>query len=251
MTTRPHIRIFATPAQLFEAAAAEFGESANRSVRERGRFTVALSGGSTPRGLFQKLAETAKDSLPWKQIFFFWSDERHVPPDHADSNFKMAYDALLSKVPVPEENIFRVRGEEEDAAVAAQDYEQKLREFFRLSPGEVPRFDLILLGMGPDGHTASLFPGSAALGETSRLVVSNWVEKFKTDRVTMTYPVLNHAANIWFLVTGKDKAEALREVLEGQSKELPSSRVEPFSGNLVWMVDAAAASALSESTKSH
>ena len=164
------------------AAAEEFVNQATGTVRANGRFTVALSGGSTPRSLFSLLATTFRDQLPWDKMFFFWGDERHVPPDHPESNYRMAYEALLSKVPVPAENVFRVPAEIPDANQAAADYEQTLRKFFQLSPGAFPRFDLILLGMGPDGHTASLFPGTSALQEKSRLVVANWVEKFKAYR---------------------------------------------------------------------
>jgi len=217
-------------------------------VRANGRFTVALSGGSTPRSLFSLLATTFRDQLPWDKMFFFWGDERHVPPDHPESNYRMAYEALLSKVPVPAENVFRVPAEIPDANQAAADYEQTLRKFFQLSPGAFPRFDLILLGMGPDGHTASLFPGTSALQEKSRLVVANWVEKFKAYRITFTLPVLNNAAVVTFLVGGPDKAETVREVLEGtQPAELfPSKLIHPTNGRLMWMLDQAAAAALSK-----
>ena len=147
------------------------------AVRANGRFTVALSGGSTPKTLYSLLA--TKPDIPWDKIYFFWGDERHVPPDHPESNYRMANEALLSKVPVRAENIFRIHAEEKDAAAAALQYEQTLKDFFHLSPGEFPRFDLILLGMGPDGHTASLFPGTAALNETQRLVVANWVREIQ------------------------------------------------------------------------
>src|SRR5437870_13886746 len=179
------------------------------AIRDHEKFSLALSGGSTPKSLYSVLA---KATLSWEKIFFFWSDERHVPPDHPDSNYRMAKEALLSKVPVPPENIFRVRAEEKDANVVAQDYEKALRSFFRLRPGEFPRFDLILLGLGPDGHTASLFPNTPALNETKRLVVANWVENFKANSITFTYPVLNHAACVTFLVSRADKSATVRTV---------------------------------------
>jgi len=245
MTGQPDIRIFQDPQSLFQGAAEEFGSQATAAVRSRGRFTVALSGGSTPRSLYSLLA--TKASLPWDKIYFFFGDERHVPPDNPESNYRMAKESLLSKVPVPAENIFRVPAENPDANQAAEAYEQTLRRFFNTAPGSFPRFDLVLLGMGPDGHTASLFPGTAALQENARWFVSNWVEKFKTDRLTLTLPVLNSAAVVTFLVSGQDKAGVLKEVLEGkQPGELfPSKLVKPSNGEVIWMVDRAAAAQLS------
>ena len=248
MTIAADLRIVDDLRGLSQAAAEEFVTQATGTVRANGRFTVALSGGSTPKSLFSLLASTFRDQLPWDKMFFFWGDERHVPPDHPESNYRMAYEALLSKVPVPAENVFRVPAENPDASQAAADYEQTLRKFFQLSPGTFPRLDLILLGMGPDGHTASLFPGTSGLREKSRLVVANWVEKFKAYRITFTLPVLNNAAVVTFLVGGADKAETVREVLEGsQPAELfPSKLIHPTNGRLMWMLDQAAAVALSK-----
>jgi len=243
MLSEADIRILNTPQELFQAAAAEFIALASAAIRDHGKFTVALSGGSTPKSLYSVLARSA---LPWDKIFFFWSDERHVPPDHPESNYRMAKEALLSKVPVPPENIFRVRAEEKNANVVAKDYEEALKLFFRLRPGEFPRFDLILLGLGPDGHTASLFPNTAALNETKLLVVANWVEKFKANRITFTYPVLNNAACVIFLVSGADKADMVRTVLEDGRADLPSQRVHPVNGRLLWLLDKGAASKLSK-----
>jgi 6-phosphogluconolactonase len=236
-----------TPQELFEAAAEEVVRAANEAVAQRGRFTVALSGGSTPRSLYTLLATSAHTSLPWDRTFFFWGDERHVPPTDPDSNYRMAEEALLSKVSVAAANVFRIPAENPDAAAAAHAYEQTLRKFFALQPSEFPRFDLILLGMGPDGHTASLFPGSAGLQEKSRLVVANWVEKFKISRITLTLPVLNAACCVAFLVSGTEKAAALRAVLEGDApgEQYPSRLVRPADGRLIWFVDRAAASGLS------
>lgn len=241
------IRKLTTPQELFAAAAEEVVQAAKDAVAARGRFTIALSGGSTPKSLFNLLATNARNVLPWNRMFFFWGDERHVPPTDEESNYRMANETLLSKIPVAPENIFRVPAENPDAAAAAAEYEKTLRKFFDLEPGKFPRFDLILLGMGPDGHTASLFPGTAALQEKSRLVVANWVEKFKTHRITFTLPVLNSAHSVAFLVSGTDKADALKNVLEGDaSGELyPSKLVRPDNGKLLWLVDRAAASALS------
>ena len=230
---------------MFQAAAGEFLTQANQAIVARGKFTVALSGGSTPRGLFGVLASGEIPSIPWDKIFFWWSDERHVPPADPESNYRMADEAMLSKVPVPAGNVFRVRAEEKDAGVAASEYEQTMRRFFALRPGEFPRFDLIYLGIGPDGHTASLFPGSAGLEEKSRLVIANWIEKFKTDRITFTYPVLNASAGVTFLVSGPDKAPIVREALENPGRGLPCQQVRPGNGRLLWLLDRAAASALS------
>jgi 6-phosphogluconolactonase len=246
VASEPEIRALKSSEDLFEAAAVEFAAQASEAVRARGRFTVALSGGSTPKSLYTLL--TAEPSIPWDKICFFWGDERHVPPDHPDSNYRMAYEAMLSKVPVRAEDIFRIHGEDRDAEAAARQYEQTLKDFFFLSPGELPRFDLILLGLGADGHTASLFPGTAALNESRRLVVANWVEKFQTYRITFTFPVLNAAACVMFLAVGPDKAPMLHQVLENSSANLPSQQVRPNNGRLLWLVDGAAASALSRRT---
>lgn len=247
MSSSFEIRRLTTPQELFSAAAEEVVRAAEEAVAARGRFTIALSGGSTPKGLFNLLATNARSVLPWDRMFFFWGDERHVPPTDPDSNYRMAEEAMLSKIPVPAGNVFRVPAENPDAAAAAEAYEQTLRKFFQLEPGQIPRFDQILLGMGPDGHTASLFPGTAALQEKSRLVVANWVDKLKTSRLTFTLPVLNAARCVAFLVSGTDKADALNAVLEGDApgEQYPSKLVRPTDGKLIWLVDRAAASGLS------
>jgi 6-phosphogluconolactonase len=238
------IRIFDDPAKLFQGAAEEFASQATAAVRSRGRFTVALSGGSTPKSLYTLLAQIP--SLPWDKIYFFFGDERHVPPDSPESNYRMVRESLLTKVPIPAADVFRVPGELPDASDAAKAYEQTLRQFFNEPAHGLPCFDLVLLGMGPDGHTASLFPGIPALQEKSRWVISDWVEKFKTDRITLTLPVINNAAVVMFLVSGRDKASTLKEVLEGQQpgELFPSKLVKPTDGQLIWMVDRAAAGQL-------
>jgi 6-phosphogluconolactonase len=247
MPSRDEIQVLNSPEDLFQAGADEFIRLAGLAVRERGRFSVALSGGSTPRALYQRLAALPPEAIPWSRIYFFWGDERHVPVDHPESNYRMAFEALLSKVPVPRENIFRVHSEEADAASAARDYEQKLRNFFQLKAGEFPQFDLIFLGIGPDGHTASLFPGSAGLEEKTSLVIPNWVEKFQTHRITLTLLVLNHARNVIFLVSGHEKAAVLRQILDEKiSPPLPSQRVRPVEGRLLWLIDRAAAEAIAQ-----
>ena len=241
------LRVFGTIGELFQAAANEFASRLERAARERGRFCVALSGGNTPKGLYGLLAGGAYSSLPWDKVFFFWSDERHVPPDHPDSNYRTAKEALLSRISVPAENVFRFPAEDSDAEKAALKYDQTLKTFFGARGGDIPRFDLILLGMGADGHTASLFPGSRALEENSRLVVANWVEKLKSYRFTFTFPLINQARCVMFLVTGKDKASALSAVLGDSPSALPSQRVRPVDGELLWLLDQAAAGALRKS----
>lgn len=247
MSSAGEIRILTTPQELFASAAEEVLHLADDAVNSRGRFTIALSGGSTPRSLFHLLATNAKSSLPWDRMFFFWSDERHVPPTDPDSNYRMADEALLSKVPVPPANVLRIQAENPDAAAAAEAYEQTLRKFFQVSADAVPKFDLILLGMGPDGHTASLFPGTAGLGEKSHLVIANWVEKLKTHRLSFTLPLINAARCVAFLVSGTDKAPALKAVLESDAsgEQYPSKLVQPKDGKLIWFLDRAAASGLS------
>lgn len=247
MASSPEIRVLASPQEIFRAAAEGFAQAAAESVRSSGRFTVALSGGSTPKGLYSLLAEQFHASLPWQKIFFFWGDERHVPPDHPDSNFRMVNEAMLSKVPVSQENVFRVPAENPDANSVAAQYELAIKQFFRLNPGEFPRFDLVLLGLGPDGHCASLFPGTTALQEKTRIFVENWVEKFNTYRLTLTLPALNHAARTMFLVADADKVAALKEVLEGSApgEQFPAKLVKPTQGTLTWLVDRQAAAGLS------
>lgn len=219
-------------------AAAEFVRLAERSTREKGRFAVALSGGSTPRSLYALLATSAYSrQVPWPDVHLFWGDERCVPPDHAESNYRMAREALLANVEIPTQNIHRMAGEKQPAA-AAIEYEQELKAFFRLAPGEVPRFDLILLGLGEDGHTASLFPDSDALAETKRLVSANYVAKLNAYRLTLTLPVLNGAAVVLFLVSGASKATVIDEILRGDelSNRFPAARVDPPDGRLVWLI---------------
>jgi 6-phosphogluconolactonase len=238
------VHVLPTSNDLFQAAAEEFVARAQAAVREHGKFTVALSGGSTPRGMFSLLASGGIPGIPWDKICFFWGDERHVPPDHADSNYRMANESMLSKVPVRPVNVFRIPAEGSDANSVANTYEQTIQKFFGLRPGQFPRFDLILLGLGPDGHTASLFPGTEALQETKRIFVANWVAKMNDFRFTLTYPAINRAANVNFLVSGPDKASTLKQVLENKSAGLPSQAIQPANGKLVWFVDRAAASEL-------
>ena len=250
MSSNVEIRILTTPQELFEVAAEEVVRAATEAVAQRGRFTIALSGGSTPKNLFNLLATNARTVFPWDRTYFFWSDERHVPPTDPESNYRMAEEIMLSKIPVNAGNVFRIAAENPDAAAVAEAYEQTLRKFFQLQPGQVPVFDLILLGMGPDGHTASLFPNTVGLQEKTRLVIANWVDKLKANRLTMTLPVLNSAREVAFLASGTDKAQVLRTVLEEDAppEQYPAKLVRPSNGRLIWFVDRAAASQLT-STK--
>ena len=243
------IRSFPNGAALERAAAEMFVQKAREAIAARGIFVVALAGGSTPRRLYALLADEGdvfRAQLAWDRIHFFWGDERHVPPDHADSNFRMANEAMLARVPIPPQNVHRIFAENPDAAQAAQLYEEEIAGCLGRNDAKFPRLDLVLLGMGPDGHTASLFPGTTALKEDSRWVVSNWVEKFQTDRITMTAPMLNHGGCIVFLVQGGEKAEVLRNVLFGErNTELyPSQLIQAVEGECYWLVDQPAAERL-------
>jgi 6-phosphogluconolactonase len=238
------VLIRADAAELAQEAANRFAELAEAFTNDAGRFTVALSGGSTPKAMFQILADKAfSGSLPWRSINFFWGDERCVPPDQPESNYRMANESLLSKVPVPRENIFRIPAEDEDHERAAAGYSETLQKFFA---DEWPHFDLVFLGMGADGHTASLFPGTTALSAGDRIAVANYVEKLQSWRITLTASAINRARNIIFLVAGADKAPALKEVIRGprNPERYPSQLIEPSHGELLWMVDGAAASLL-------
>ncbi len=210
-------------------------------------FRVALSGGSTPKLLYGLLAsETFKNEVPWRDIQFFFGDERWVPPTSRDSNYKLAKDELLSKVDVDTTYVFPIPTEGISPDDSATQYEGTLRRQFRAGEGEVPHFDLIFLGMGDDGHTASIFPHTAPINETKRLVVAHYVDKLATDRVTLTPPVLWKAAEVIFLVSGDAKAPALKEVLEGEynPEEYPSQLLRKAKGTVTWLLDRAAAAQL-------
>lgn len=240
---RPEVRILPDPDFVARAAADVFEQLATSKARAGKIFTVALSGGSTPVRLFKLLAaEPYRSRMPWRSIHFFWGDERTVPPGDPESNFGVANATLLSQVAVPADNIHRIKGELPDPMEAAGDYEAGLLRFFGRAEGEVPRLDLVFLGMGSDGHTASLFPGTQALGEARRLAVAPWIDKLQTHRVTLTCPVFNKAACIHFLVTGADKADTLKAVLQGDPREprYPAQLICPETGNLTWLVDEAA-----------
>lgn len=238
----PEIQVFANAEELAQAAAAEFIQRASAAIQARRIFTVALAGGSTPKSVYTLLA-TKREQVLWDQVHFFWGDERHVPPEHPDSNYRMVYERLLLQVPVPPENVHRIKTENSDAGQVAVEYEQELRQFFQLTGNKLPRFDLVLLGMGADGHTASLFPGTSIIHEQKRLVAAPWVEKFNTYRITLTPKVLNNAACVIFFVTGSEKAQTLHAVLEGdyQPDRFPAQTIRPTQGTVLWMVDRVAA----------
>lgn len=228
---------------LARAAAQQVVLLAQQAISTRGHFSIVLSGGSTPRMLYEALARLPfRDQIDWQNTHVFWGDERCVPPDHADSNYHMAHKALLTHVPVDTKQIHRLRGEDAPD-LAASTYETALKRFF--AP-QSPQFDLILLGLGDDGHTASLFPGTTALHEETRWVAANYVPKLAAWRLTLTPHVINQAAAIVFLVVGEGKADILREVVHGpyQPELYPAQRIEPETGRLIWMVDEAAASLL-------
>ncbi|HEV8672729.1 MAG TPA: 6-phosphogluconolactonase [Methylomirabilota bacterium] len=252
MTGEPIVVVLDDPAALADEAAGRVAAAARETVAAQGRFAVALSGGTTPRALFERLAGPPwRHEVPWSRAEVFWGDERWVPPDHPESNYRMARAALLDPVGIPPERVHRIAGEAADPAAAAAAYEAEIARVLGGVPGERPPvFDLVLLGMGADGHTASLFPGTAALAERRRWVVANAVPGLGTHRITLTLPILNRAARVLFLVAGADKAATLREVLEGpvDPQRLPAQAVRPEAGHLVWLVDRAAAAALTSSS---
>ncbi len=230
-----------------EEAARRWIEIAGQAVDERGMFRIALSGGSTPKILYHLMAsEPWCDQAPWAQTHIFWGDERRVPPSHPDSNYRMAFEALLDQVPVPSNQIYRMP----DGGLAksdARDYTNILSRHFDLGRREWPRFDLVLLGMGTDGHTASIFPGTRAVSDLDSMVIVYTVPQLKVERITLSLPVINHAHHILFMVAGEDKADTLAAVLEGdfQPSKYPSQAVKPVDGTLTWLVDKAAAAKLS------
>jgi len=250
---RPGVEVVADRGALMEASAAAFVAAARAAIGARGRFVTALSGGSTPRALFALLAtERFASSLDWGRVHVCWGDERAVPPDAAASNYRMAREALLDHVPIPASQVHRIRGEDAPMAAAAA-YERTLRTLFATPAGPPrpvagARFDLVLLGMGDNGHTASLFPGLHAVREAERWVVADYVAEVGMWRITLTPIVLNAAADVVFLVSGADKAAMLHRVLDGpvDPDALPAQVVAPYHGRLQWLVDADAAASLEE-----
>jgi 6-phosphogluconolactonase len=245
-----NVRVFAHPAALAAAGAEEFFARALRAHANGQTFTCALSGGHTPVYLFS--AMTAPETLArlpagfWSYVHFFWADERNVPADHSESNYRSAREFLLDKIGIPEENIHPIRPDSGSACLAADKYENEFKRFFTLLPGQTPRLDLVFLGMGEDGHVASLFPHSEALKERASLVTSAWVAKLDSYRITLTLPVLNNAACIIFMIQGSEKAETLRRVLAEppQPDLLPAQSIQPSNGELMWLLDRTAAARL-------
>jgi 6-phosphogluconolactonase len=252
VTATRDVVVLPDAAAVTRRAAEEFLQSVTESVAQKGFFTIALAGGSTPRALYTLLSDepTFRSKIPWGKIHFFFGDERHAPPDSPESNFRMANESLFSKGLVKPEQITRIKGEYPDTEKAALEYEQAIRAYFKLKDGEYPRFDLVLLGMGDEGHTLSLFPGTRALHASNRIVVRNWVGKLFTERITLTVPAANQANRAIFLVTRADKALALKAVLEGpyEPEQLPAQFIQPANGKLLWLVDQAAGSKLATGT---
>jgi 6-phosphogluconolactonase len=233
------IKILPDAAALGETAARFIAETAAQVLRAKEKFSIVLAGGKTPRAVYELLASARfENEIKWRRTRVFFGDERCVPPFDEQSNFRMANEALLSKIEIPAENVFRLRGEIAPSDAAAE-YERLIKETL----GEPPPFDLILLGLGDDAHTASLFPATAALKETEKLVAANYVEKLNAFRLTLTFPAINSAARVIFLVTGAGKASAVKNVFSEKSYDFPASLVEPR-GECVWFLDEAAASLL-------
>jgi 6-phosphogluconolactonase len=247
------VRIVADGAAVARRAAQKFVEAATAAVNEKGSFSVALAGGSTPKALYAVMVNdpVLRAQVPWDKMQLFFGDERHVPPGDPDSNFRMATEAMIAKSPLKPEQVTRIKGEYADANQAAREYEQAIRSYFQLPDGNFPRFDMVLLGMGSEGHTLSLFPGTKALREKVRIAVSNWVGKLLADRITLTAPAINNAAHVIFMVTGADKAPALTAVLERvyEPDQLPAQLIQPANGTLLWLVDKAAGSLLTRTIR--
>ncbi len=237
-SAKGEVRVFRDLGELSRAAADFFCDVAAKAGRGGGEIFIALSGGSTPERLYETLStQEYHDRVPWMRTHLFWSDERCVPPDHPDSNYGRAA-AALAGLPISPLNVHRMRGEDPPEE-AAREYEAEMREAFKILPSDVPRFDLMLLGLGEDGHTGSLFPGTSALEDTTDLATSVYVEKLKSHRLTLTFPVINNSGNVVFLVSGEKKRDIFRRVMEDESANLPAQRVRPTNGKLVWFVDEA------------
>jgi 6-phosphogluconolactonase len=248
MTAAPDIRIARDGQQWAHDAAALVHAVSEEAIQSNGRFLIALSGGSTPKTLYATLAAPEwKGRFNWSRTFFLFGDERCVPPDHPESNFGMAHPALFQPLGIHPDHIYRMKGEAQDPETAAHEYEDVLRRLTHCAATELPRIDLILLGLGEDGHTASLFPGTAALQERARAVTIGQAPTGTTSRLTMTLAVLNRAAVVLFLVSGSGKGPIVRAILEPQSaadRAFPAAMVAPESGRLIWMLDRSAAAKL-------
>jgi 6-phosphogluconolactonase len=245
MERHAEVTVVANAENIAEEAARRIVRIAKDAVKARGRFMVALAGGATPRATYAHLSQhPLVDQMPWTRTWVFFGDERAVPPEHPESNYRMASDALLSKVPIPAAQVFPMRGEAEDLDVAASDYARLLAKAFGTRRGEVPRFDLVLLGIGIDGHVASLFPGSPVVKEIFRTVAAvHAAAAAIPERITLTLPVFTAAAHVMFLASGPEKAKAVKAVL-ADGTLLPAGMVMPANGRLEWILDRPAASLL-------
>jgi 6-phosphogluconolactonase len=243
------LKVSASNTEVTRAAAEHFVHSAAEAVRLRGVARIAISGGSTPKTVFELLASEYADKVPWDKLQLFWVDERCVPPDDPESNYGMTRAAMLSKVPLPAANVHRMEGEL-DPEEAASRYESEIRNTFRLEGAQTPTFDLIILGLGPDGHTASLFPHTEGLSEMSRICIANHVPQKDTWRMTLTWPVITQGRDVAFLIEGADKAEIVRTVFAGayDPETYPAQLIRPASGKLLLLLDAAAAAGLTDKT---
>lgn len=247
METKGAINVAASKGELTLKLATDIVDLAAKAVAEHGSFNFALSGGSTPKALYQAFSQAPlKYEMPWKKTFFFFGDERCVPLTSDESNYRMAREAMFTPIPVRSENIFAFNDPDVDPKKSAEMYEARIRKHFDLADGELPRFDLILLGLGDDGHTASLFPESEALSERNRICVANYVKQFDTNRITLTVPVINNAKHIVFLVSGEGKSEILSHILCDKKEEVsyPAQLIKPTKGTLKWYLDRDAAAKL-------
>jgi len=238
------VLVFQKREKLYDFLIKKWGEISRKAIQERGIFTIALSGGETPVEFYQKLADS-RERLAWGKTHIFLADERFVPFEHADSNYGMIRKDLLVRLSLPPQNVHTIQIYQ-TPEISAEKYEEDLRMFFNLEKGEFPEFDLILLGIGVEGHTASLFPGDSALSETHRLTVAVHLDEERHDRVTLTLPVINRARQVIFLVSGEEKSEIMKEVLEKPESNLPASMVRPVKGELFFLLDEEAGSLLSQ-----
>lgn len=236
------INIYQDKEKLAEKLAEYFVELAEKSIQDHGKFTVALSGGSTPKALYSLLAtDEYAQKISWDKVYMFWGDERCVSHESKDSNYRMVNEALISKVPIPKENVFATQGQDRNPEESAKQYEQTIKDFFANHSRKYPVFDLVLLGLGPEGHTASMFPGSLALTEPEKIFMAVYVEKLSANRLTLTLKAINAAKNICFIVAGEDKAEILSAILTKTSAndkdKLPAACIHPNAGHLNWFID--------------
>jgi 6-phosphogluconolactonase len=231
---------------LCEKVTQEILALSNKKIEAQDKFTIALSGGSTPKEIYQCMAGTSyRNKFRWEKIHFFWSDERWVPPEDPKSNYRMVFESLFTKIQIPSANIHPIPTKNCDLQASVRLYEESIVNFFKLRKDELPPFDMILLGLGQDGHTSSLFPGNPSLAVKDHLVVATSQQGIPEKRITLTLPVINHAQVIFFVVSGYEKANIVAEVLENDSRHgFPANEIKPCHGKLCWFLDEAAASRL-------